>query len=338
MIALTYGGVQNPDLHDERPMKQRGRAIIHTLLALVCFFSAAACSGQMQLAPKHPARTQGNVTVEELRARSESNLKKAIFYKPSEDSADAETRLMAPLIVQAAEDRAAVGFGTLRGEWGNERLDREPHTVYYGKSTIALGSHQLDQWMFFWRYPSDCDFPKCVSCAGRGVRFVLGVDGLPIFWEALSTDDHRSVLFVSRSLEEAARREFGVPLPGRAFAIETDTTEARHVIVTRLLDDASVAMGPFVYLEPAPQGDILTPACRCMPSQADEFVETRTYRLEPIESLERNIPHSGCGLGWPYETEHKVLWRGTLTEMDVRGDRPWLRKLDGMLRWPREYR
>ena len=59
-------------------------------------------------------------------------------------------------------------------------------------------------------------------------------------WEALSTDDDRRVLFVSRSLEEAAAREFGKPLPGRTFSIERAVEEAREVVVVRLLEDGSV--------------------------------------------------------------------------------------------------
>jgi hypothetical protein len=302
------------------------------------FLWLAGCrfAGLQPEPPKHPA--VASLPTEALRERAERIFAHAVFYKPSEESLSGPGGGMAPLIVQAAEGDASLGFGAVAGEFGHERIDLQRPTVYFDDAPVQLGGQQLDLQTFVWRYPSHCGSRRCASCCGRGFRVLLGSDGLPILWEALSTDDDRRRLFVSRTLEESARREFGDPLPGRAFSVEADPKDARDVVVVRLLDDADVAMGPYVYLDPSPDGDVTTILCRCMPSQVDAFLETRYYRLAPLESLGPSLPHPTCGLAYDFAHWPRLRWSGSMSCGEMRYYESEYSRLATMLRWPRVYR
>lgn len=284
----------------------------------------------------HPAIPP--LPAEVLRERAERTFARAVFYKPDEESLGGPEGAMAPLIVQPVGSDDSVGFGAITGKFGHEQVDPHRPTVYFDSFPVQLGRQELELWTFVWRYPSHCGSKRCASCDGRGFRVLLGSDGLPILWEALSTDDDRRRLFVSRTLEESARREFGNPLPGRTFSVETDSKDARNVVVVRLLDDASMAMGPYVYLDPPPDGDVATIVCRCMPSQVDSFVETRHYRLAPLESLGASLPHPGCGLGYDFEPRPRIRWSGRMSVVELRNYSSDYKWLATMLRWPQEYR
>jgi hypothetical protein len=175
--------------------------------------------------------------------------------------------------------------------------------------------------VYVWRYPAPTGGERCISCEGRGVRITLGQDGLPLVWEALSTDTRTRVLFIAESLEQAARREFGEPLPGRRFSIERAADEAPDVVVARIIDDGPVPMGPYVYLNAPPSRAVTTVLCRCSPSQVEAFIETRYYDLLPLETIDP----TSRGL---------MRWVGTLVYDESRRAAPG-KSLDRILRWPR---
>ena len=91
------------------------------------------------------------------------------------------------------------------------------------------------------------------------------------------------LLFVSRSLESAARSTFGPPSPRRRFSIERLITDAPLSVVARVLDDGPIPMGPYVYVDS--EGRVTTVLCRCMPSQVRAFSGNGYYDLQPLEAL-----------------------------------------------------
>jgi len=290
------------------------RATSSLLVVLV----VGRCTGPRATSNDHNNPAPSQPSADGLRERALRTFERAIFYKPREESLVGLEGTLAPLIVQEAGLDAGVppSFGAIVGELGKERIDSERPTVYFEISPTQVGNTEFEQLTYFWRFPSRCGTRRCASHNGNGVRVTLDLDGLPIVWESLSTDEGRSLLFVSRSLEDAARREFGEPLEGRAFSIERAANETRNVVVVRLLDDGPVAMGPYVYLESPPSADVTTILCRCMPSQVSEFVESRYYNLVPMD--------------FPWMTPPRPR-----SEFGARGSK---KHLDVMLRWPREYR
>lgn len=118
----------------------------------------------------------------------------------------------------------------------------------------------------------------------------LGDDGFPVIFETnVSSDSQLRVLFVSKSLEEAAAAGNAAVLPERHFSIETSLDNAPRVVVARVLEDGPMPMGPFVYLS-RENSSITTLICRCMPSQVRQFVETAYYELRPAS--DSNEPQS----------------------------------------------
>ncbi len=207
---------------------------------------------------------------------------RAVFYKPRQREGLPFELQMAPLIVQQVTGDTAprgVRFGPLK-PGTTDVADVNAPTVYYGVSTAFLRGHRHEQLTFVWFYARPVSYPSCLPGSTRGVRMTLDADGFPLVWEA---GGH---VYVSRWMEDTAFNEFGPPMPGRKYSIESAHPVycGGGVIVPRILDDGPVPMGPFVYLRAGDQS-VSTLLCRCMPSQVDEFVETVEYELVPTEEL-----------------------------------------------------
>ncbi len=251
----------------------------------------------------------------QLVERSTRSFKRALFYKPRENGEEAIEWTYAPLIVQEVDDGWDANPTEPFGALTPGAKDRRRPAVYVATSTARLGGREHDQVTYAWRYPPRGPRESCLKDTGvRGVRLTLGADGMPLVWEALSTEEQRHLLFVSQSLEEAAKREFGDPLPRRTFSVERAVAEARDVVVVRVIDDGPVPMGPYVYLSTVPRRDITTVLCRCSPSQVDEFVATGYYDLLPMETTENGPPDQGQhpqappAVRWPEPLDLQLRW------------------------------
>jgi hypothetical protein len=290
--------------------------------------SAFFISHAVAEAPPPGANPRSREAAAFLTERAERSFRKGYFYKPRDNGMQGdEITTFAPLIVAEAADAgqaAAEPFGALAADEAL-KLDATRPTVYAATSAMRVGGPEYSQVTFVWRYGC-AEKADCVSHSGRGVRMTLGPDGTPLLWEALSTDEARRLLFVSKSVENAAAREFGAPLPGRRFSIERGIDETPDVVVVRGLEDGPVPMGPYVYVSAAPARDITTVLCRCMPSQVDEFAATYSYDLAPLESIEARFARPQGGAA-------SVRWDATLRweELMTPERRP---PLDALLRWP----
>ena len=122
----------------------------------------------------------------------------------------------------------------------------------------------------------------------------LNSSRLPVIWEVLADSSGADIIYVSQSIEAAALREFGPPLPGRHFAVERSTSDAPRVVVARVIDDSPAPMGPIVYLQ-AGTSDVSTIICRCMDAQAKRLVGTAQFRLIASKSRTFSLIHRGDG-------------------------------------------
>ena len=285
---------------------------------------------------------------EQIIAWTELSFQRAIFYKPREDSMTGLEMTFAPLIVQEVADGDATApnsFGALVAVDGSRaRIDSEKPTLYATAVTMGINGADHEQVVYVWRYPAVDRGGRSISREGRGVRITLGQDGSPLVWEALSTDTRTTVLFIAESLEQAARREFGDPLPGRRFSIERAADEAPDVVVARIIDDGPVPMGPYVYLNAPPSRAVTTVLCRCSPSQVEAFIETRYYDLVPLKTMD---PSSGglmrWAVGWPRsfgpggvdEWRSASCPRSSSPPPPKEVGHPSGKSLDRILRWPK---
>ncbi len=261
--------------------------------------AAIACAPRSRPAPKPPEETTPSRPADRFDyfyQRTDARFNLADFYKPDPEHELDLPAAVAPLIVieRAQPDSDAVD----RPEGESPRL-----VLLYAESEAHFGPVLRRQIIFQWQPPDGRPQAKvgssADSAAGRiAVRFTLTELGAPMIVEFLPGDPSGSadpaILFVSRSLEDAARRQYGGPLPHRRYACEPAIDSVPEVVIAGVLEDPPVVSGPYLYF--ADEGQTLTTViCRCSPSQVGDFVGNEYYTLEPLA----NGDSAGGSLSFP---------------------------------------
>jgi hypothetical protein len=184
---------------------------------------------------------------------------------------------LAPLLV--IDGSLAGTFGVVEIDAaGAGRIVAGPPTVYFDRSEVLLRGKPHEQLHYHWWFQDE----GATSFRRQGVRMTLRSDGHPLVWEPLADASGLRLLYVSESLEAAARTTHGEPLPGRAFATEPPADAQPSIVVVRTLTDGPIPMGPWVYLD-TPATDVTTFICRCMPSQVTGAMVRTDYTLRAWE-------------------------------------------------------
>ncbi len=307
-----------------------------TILLIVGAGCAGGHRGRVDtMEPSASTEVPRHVIVE-IRRQTEQVFARSVQFKPREGTARGRAWVLAPLIVNELSNGAgSVQIGRIaalsESALQHSKTSDPPRpTVFYSQSTVSVGGMDLAQMTYLWWYQPRKGDDAATQPVGMGVRVVLGPDDMPIVWEALSTVRGPRVLFVSRSLEDAAGLQYGEPLPECRFSVERPSKDGFDVVVARVIDDGPVAMGPYVYVAAPPSEGITTVLCRCMPSQMESVEVSPYYDLQPIESLgfdDRSGPKNPIRsmTASPSELRSMLrsLWR--------RSEEP----LDGLLRWPK---
>lgn len=155
-----------------------------------------------------------------------------------------------------------------------------PESVYFWRTQARDESRVLEQFNYLWFL---ADNERHLKIA-QGVRITFNPAGEPIVWEILRDPSQARILFVCQSLEAAAMTNHPTPLPGRRFWVERSVDDTPAVVVARIIDESSVAMGPILYLE-SDSHNVSTLICRCMDAQAKEVVRQGTYELVPLDDV-----------------------------------------------------
>ncbi len=215
----------------------------------------------------------------------------ALYYKPAGSASNFDV-YAAPLILQELQPAGRIGRVRVN-ENGRPVIEAGTPTVYYGRSRCTLEGREYEQLSFLWFYAQPVEPAWSSSVPVQGIRITLDSEGLPLLWETMANDQPTRVIFASARLETLARQQYGPPLPGRRYSLETavasDAVASDGVaiepgaIVARVLEDGPLPMGPIVHL--LRDGTIGTLTCRCMPSQVDNYIETLPYDLAPIQEL-----------------------------------------------------
>lgn len=281
------------------------RACLRQTILIAPFALATACVSRNQ--PTVALSAPLFVDPELLFDRSFEVFDRAVFYKPREPQDVKFDLTLAPLIVQeiphTSESVADISPYPVSG--GHREPAAAP-SVFVRQSIAQPGLRQAhgdldeDRYRvtdFTWRYPGSQKPGTHVIPEVRGVRVISTTEGIPLIWQVLDSrggqrmGEGQVVLFVSKVLEDAAAEQFGPPLPGRRYSIEKSLEEAPRVVVARVVADGPVPMGPYVYVA-GEDHTITAILCRCMPSQVNEFVETRYYELNeslPVHSEKRQL-------------------------------------------------
>jgi hypothetical protein len=223
---------------------------------LSCIF-AGACAQRL-----HDASSFASIY-----GRAEARFTNAFLLKPAESgTSDSPSFRLSPLIIQEVMDT-------------NDTVTL-PEILFH-QSTTELNGEIFQQVTYLWR--------RSQSGRMQGVRITLDASGSPVIWQVLSDTSGARIVFVAQSLETAALREFGSPLPGRRFAVERGLEEAPEVVVARVIEDGPVPMGPILYLKAGTQ-DVSTIICRCMDAQAQQLVGTGYYELRVMSEGQPESP------------------------------------------------
>jgi hypothetical protein len=238
---------------------------------------------------------------QQLRERTTQTFAQVAYLSPSHTKIAGRGVWMAPLLLQElgpadGETPRFPRFGALTvSESKDYRVDETRLTVYTTARRIPIDGRLYRQDTYLWFYPpTEAGQPLRY----RGFRQTLARNRFPAVRELISNEATARVFFVSKSVERAAAKQFGPPLPGRRFSVEPDGSKHRNVIVARILNDGAQPMGPFVYLE---HKSLAMPnlKCRCEPSQVGEFTLNQRYQLVPVPSFEELMTDSKPGQSSP---------------------------------------
>ncbi len=238
-------------------------------------------------------------------ARASRTFASARYFKPDTKSTKMSVLVhqFSPLVVQESgwmlPDALAAGG---------------PPIVYVEESRLIIRELVYDQITYRWLVLRDQERNPLQegrhvghekSHEIRGLRITVGQDGFAAVCEVIQPGSLYRRVFVSKSMEEAARKAFSEPLEGRRYAVELSVDLAPHVIVVGVFDDGPIPMGPFVYLDAAL--NVTAIRCRCSASLVDAFSDESVYEFLPFESMQtidRNVRES-CdktivqSLRWP---------------------------------------
>jgi len=230
---------------------------------------------------------------EAIHKRTERRFERAAFFSPDPDTTLGDLRWMSPLIVEESDPQQSggmpqPGFGRLIEEQsGSIRVELDEPAVYHIASSVKIHGKSFSQSTYLWFYPPAEDGDEL---RWRGFRMLLDDRGFAMIWEILSSDAKLRVFYVSKPVEEAARRQYGSPLPGRRYCTEPDLRDHPDIIVARIVGDGPQPMGPFLYLD-YPDLHVTTLICRCEPSQVDLFPQSRFYRLIVLVEGNKELHH-----------------------------------------------
>ena len=227
----------------------------------------------------------------EVYGRASNTFGAVLFFKPAEGSNTDLILRFAPLLLQEVGDTNQPGalrqdsIGSLDALGPSSRSPLVQPAIYALTDTVEIRGRAHLRLTYLWCYAPGPGQAKGtpVQC----IRLTLNSAAEPAVWEVLAEESPAQLIFVSSSVESAARAQYGAPLPGRRFAVERTPAEAPRVVVARVIDDGPTAMGPIVYLR-AGTRSVSTLTCRCMPAQAKRVLTTTVYRLVPVQQFSEN--------------------------------------------------
>lgn len=236
--------------------------------------------------------------------RAEISFPNARLFRPADATEEGLLLSLAPLLlfeVVNARDpdsvRAAQPGMVFPGLYNPKELAEMP-VVHAFVDEAFLSGQPRPRLNYFWLQLHQAEGEQSAYTT-QGIRLTLGGNGAPAIWEVVKDSSGGRLVFVSASLEAAARAAHGPPVAGRRASIERNVEEAPNLVVARVLDDGPTPMGPIVYVRPATT-DIVTIICRCMKSQAQQVMRTDEYRLLALDirrgSEARAIAALGRGL------------------------------------------
>jgi len=253
---------------------------------------ACACRVAVAGSPVRPVAPAPHKPQNDRYADAARTFNKALLYKPEDADGLLSIELAPLIVVEVAGNKAGAAsvdsFGAVVLESsGTLEVDMSKQTVYFDERSLEIHGQTYKERVFaVYSRPRDhgVDGGQLTS-----LHLLLDADGFPLVglvWNQWFKERRRPCgysVFVSEELEQRARDRFGTPQPGCRYSIERRPRHASSPAVPSVFAAGPIPMGPYLYIDKS--GTPTTLLCRCSPSQMNEVVDTREYRLEPIERV-----------------------------------------------------
>jgi hypothetical protein len=268
-----------------------------------------AVCGCVTASPKPNGKTE-----RDYYSRTLAVFESATLHKPNPTLNEGLATLLAPLLVVKAPDNGNSSSSSSDGFPAICIHDTgaDGPVIYWHEGEGVLNGDRHAQVTFVWFFGG-------TTPAGppsmQGVGITLNSAGHPVIWEVLTDRQEVRQLFVAESLEQAAAAHFGPTLPGRRYAIEPSKSEHPGIVVSRVLEDGPVPMGPMVYLAAGTRA-ISTVLCRCMPAQVKTIQVGAGYELVPMALLDTSGAGKESGAAWQHFVQEILDGRGSQKSLE----------------------
>lgn len=176
-------------------------------------------------------------------------------------SSDAFADRLAPVIVMewpekrdypADYDRFGEVYLTGRPDDIRVNINASHPLIYWYASEAKVRDRRHRQYTYVWWFPErppmkDGD-PVAGSIDGDTLRITLDSAGRPGVFEVVQSCGCGHLVYVSRRVEEDAKKEFGGVEPGKRLAVERSTKTRRDLIVSGCVDVPDDGVRPVVYI------------------------------------------------------------------------------------------
>lgn len=280
--------------------------MIDKRIKYICQLTIVVC---IHASCDRPAESVPKPTLAELREnayrKAGEKFVRAAFCKPKDGSAPPDIFALSPLIVGERLPDSGQNAPVFDDPLELSQRNITPK-VFYEQSSVNLRGKPHTQLLFIWFRAGE--ERQSNSAPAWAVRLTLDADRFPMIAETFEHGGPLLKIFVSKSLEEAARKQYKTPLPNRSYVVESSVDSQPGVIVPRIFEDGPQPMGPYVYEDK--RLSISTVLCRCSPSQVDDFTENMYYELKPAKLLDKNpmLPDSSSSIQGAYPQTDDPAW------------------------------
>ncbi|MGB0716188.1 MAG: hypothetical protein ACPGXK_09935, partial [Phycisphaerae bacterium] len=282
---------------------------IAVIMSITLCLSLAGCS--INTTPRHPMHFHARQL--ELQRDAHAEFARADYFKPKPDQLGGRLDQWAPLIVQQNDatppENPIDRFGIVYEDDDELGVDSSAATVYAMEQTLQFAGGPAHASAYWWRYENARNW--------QGFAVITIDKEKPITWFPLycgarqcpygqQTDVAERPVFVASNCEQAMREAGEETAEGRLFAVDVPLEISRETYVARLVESGPLPMGPIVYLQhqngaaesatqttngngsastALPNLRVSSILCRCMPSQAYEYVSENWYTMRPLDDL-----------------------------------------------------
>jgi hypothetical protein len=237
---------------------------------------------------------------ERRRHTANETFEQAVAWLPRPDGRHDLLARFAPMVLihepakrsySADDDRLGEVYLTGRPTDIDVRINTSRPMMYAYADEAKIHGRRYPQLVYTWWYPArppmETSDPAAGHIDGDTLRITLDAQNRPIVFEVMQSCGCGHLVYVSEGLEAQARRQFGEPSAGHKWAVQTDQTGKRDLIVMGTVKVPSTEPRPVAFVE-AGYHSVLQIDCRSgFATEGLNVVRAHEYDLAEYDQLER---------------------------------------------------